>query len=140
MLLLEAACNACNSLNNSFLLEMKSYTFPPNAVNQVGEAICLLFAEKPEFQNFIKLLNSDDFLMKLRNFNKEAVSDYTIIQLEKYVKNPNFTYEYISKVSKAGSILCNWVIAIYKYAKIISEASILALMPHNLIILHWKNF
>ena len=102
---------------------MKALTSPPHAVNQVGEAMCLLFNEKPEYQNFKKMLGSYDFVAKLRSFNKDAVSDYTVKQLEKYVNDPNFTYEYITKVSKAVGNMSSWVIAMHKYAKIKSEAS-----------------
>ena len=115
--------NACNSLDKSSLVQLKALASPPYAVNQVGEALCLLFNEKPEYQNFKSMLGSYDFIAKLRNFNKDAVSDYTVKQLEKYVNDPNFTYEYISKVSKAVGNLSSWVIAIHKYAKIKSEAS-----------------
>ena len=93
---------------------MKAYKSPPDAVKNVAEAVCLLFAKEPNYQNFLKLIVDYTFVKAMVNYDTSRVSDYALTRLSKYVENENFTPEYVAKISVGASFLCAWVISIYR--------------------------
>ena len=108
-------------LKKSDIVEMKSLKSPPNALVLVSEAICILYSVQPNFNNFIKLISETDVISLLNNLDKENISDYSMEKLEKYIQMPDYTSEYITKVSKPAGLICQWTINVYQYAKLASS-------------------
>ncbi|RNA37676.1 serine threonine- kinase pats1 [Brachionus plicatilis] len=104
-----------NKLNRKNLASMKGFTAPPSAVQSVGEAICYLFARPPNYQNFAKIINSNDFIIQLKNFDLNTVNDYKLKHLKDYVQMQNFNPTYIGEISIPASMLCEWVLSVYNY-------------------------
>ncbi|RNA31795.1 dynein heavy chain domain-containing 1-like [Brachionus plicatilis] len=104
-----------DSIRKSDIAEIKSFKAPPAAVQSIAEALCYLFSKPPNFQNFIKLVNTTDFISQLKYFDLESVNDYKLTQIKKYIQMEDFIPEYVGKISKASAILCNWIICVYKY-------------------------
>ncbi len=102
-------------LHKSDIVEMKAYRSPPNAVQQVAEAVCLIYSKPASFDNFKRLIESHDFINQLSTFDAQSIAEYTLKSLEKYIRDENFNQEYISKISKFASYLCSWCRLVYKF-------------------------
>lgn len=121
--LLAKAESRIKALRKSDIVEMKAYKSPPRAVVMISEALCILFATQPSYQNFLKLTSRADFIQLLVDYNTQAISDYTLEQLEKYISDPDFNEDYISKISYSAGQLCAWVKLIYEFGKVYSSVS-----------------
>ena len=78
--------------------------------------------EKP--QNWAQAkteLNDTAFLPKLKNFDKDNISNATVKKIEKFTKDATFTPTQVAKVSLAAGALCQWVHAMYIYAQVSRE-------------------
>ena len=115
---LNSAIRALNNLNKSDIVEIKSYPKPPGGVEMVMSAVCLLFKEKQNWDTSKKLLGDLAFLENCKNFPKDDISNQTLRKLQTYITNPDFNRETIEKISIAAGSLCEWVIAMDKYARI----------------------
>ena len=100
--------------------ELRSYKYPPNGVKMVGEAVCYLFAKEASWKNFTELVVMfDAFKAKILSYDIATISEYALKCLEKYVEQtPEFKPEYIMKMSRICSILCEWVINVYLSKKL----------------------
>ena len=72
---LQEAIDALDSLDKSDISEIRVYTKPPDLVNQVFAAVCILFRQKPDWSTAKHLLADQGFLKKLVNFDKNNVPD-----------------------------------------------------------------
>ena len=113
-----------DNVSKSDVVELKSYKAPPQAIVPVSEAVCLLFAKKPSFENFVKLVNSTDILNSMRSYDLDHVSEYALTELKKIIDKPEYKPENIKKVSKFATFLCKWTIYVYKYSMLKSSVSI----------------
>lgn len=109
--------NCLNGLNRKRLANMKGFTAPPAAVQAVGEAICILFAKTASYQNFSKMINSNDFMSQLKNFDLNLINDYKLKHLKDYIQMKNFNPSFIREISGGAALLCQWVICIYEYCQ-----------------------
>jgi dynein heavy chain len=104
---LESAVKALNSLTKADITEVKSFTNPPNAVRIVMEAVCVMMGEKESWDVAKKLLGKSDFLDSLQNYDKDNIAESRLKKLRKnYINLEEMQVEVISKVSKAGTGLC----------------------------------
>ena len=103
------------SISKSSFVEIKSYAAPPRAVEAVAEATCILFATKPLYDNFKKLLNQRDLITSLCNYDPDSISDYALNELKKYINDPNFKQEYVVRISVACAAICQLIIALYNF-------------------------
>lgn len=55
---------------------------------------------------------------QLRDFDKEHISEKTLKKIAAYTSHDDFKPDIVGAVSTAAKSLCQWVIAIEKYAKI----------------------
>ena len=104
------------SVDPKAINELKSFSAPPGAVKNIANACCLLFAMRPEYTNFKKLVSDRDYMKKILNYDRNNVSDYVIVKLKPIVDLPEFTYEYTKKISSVSAVLCQWVRFIYSYS------------------------
>lgn len=107
--------NNAKKIKQQDLDELKSFKAPPTVVQNVAESICYLFAKQASYQNFVKLLNKDDFLSRLKNFDSNYINNYKLNQLKKYLEMPDFNCTSIANVSQPASILCDWIRSVYNY-------------------------
>jgi len=104
-----------DKINKSQISEIRSFKNPPSIVSLVGEAICLYVNKTPSYENFKGLLVNPDFIDKLKEYNFNNISEYTMNKLKKYIDDPRFTLENIKKYSQMSVYLAAWVIAVYHF-------------------------
>ncbi|RYY35578.1 hypothetical protein EON62_02400, partial [archaeon] len=113
-----AAVKALKSLDKKQIQEVKSFTNPPRLVGYVMEAVCILLGYKETWDDAKKLMNQMNFLEQLASYDKDNINPKIIAKVTKYVRDPEFTPDTVSKVSMAATSLCLWVRAIYKYDEV----------------------
>ncbi|CAG5117460.1 unnamed protein product, partial [Candidula unifasciata] len=126
----ESALSSLKSLNKTDVTEVRALQRPPPGVKLVMEATCIMKGIKPkkvagdlpgqkidDYWEVGKgqLQDPQKFLDSLFNYDKDNIPPEVIKKIEPYAVNPNFTPEAISKVSKACTSICQWVLAMYKY-------------------------
>jgi len=94
---------------------MKAYKQPPELVQLVLEAVCILLGRKPSWDEAKKLMSDMGFLQSLQDFDKDNIDPKKIKAIQKYVKNDSFQPDTVGKVSKAAKSLCLWVNAPHLY-------------------------
>ncbi|KAE8744396.1 hypothetical protein FOCC_FOCC009000 [Frankliniella occidentalis] len=115
---LEEAMHALDALNKKDLTEIKSYPKPPYKVEMVMEAVMILKKVEPTWAEAKRQLGDVEFLNKLRDFDKDHISDRVLKKVGTYTSREEFDPEAVGVVSTAAKSLCMWVKAIEKYAKI----------------------
>ena len=99
-------------------MEMRTMKNPPEIVQQVMEAVCILLGVKPDW-NTAKVMLQDSMLVnKILEIDKDNLPDYTMKRIRRYIDNPKFNPEEIQKISRASCTFAMWVRAIDLYAKI----------------------
>ncbi|KAJ1520022.1 hypothetical protein ONE63_004252 [Megalurothrips usitatus] len=114
---LEEAMKALDALNKRDLTEIKSYPKPPYIVEMVMEAVMILKKVEPTWAEAKRQLGDVEFLNKLRDFDKDHISDRVLKKVGLYTSREEFEPESVGVVSTAAKSLCMWVRAIEKYAK-----------------------
>lgn len=66
-------------------------------------------------------LNDPGFLTKVKNFDKDSISNNTLKKIERFTKDPTFAPNNVLKVSRAAGALCMWVHAMQMYAEVYRE-------------------
>jgi dynein heavy chain, axonemal len=133
MPVLERALKALNTLTKNDITEVKGMKSPPAGVKLVMEAVCIMRNVKPSkvkdpnsgkamedyWESAKKMLMENDFLDRLRNYDKDHIDPKIIARIEPYLSNPEFEPEKVLQASKAAHGLCCWVRAIDAYDKVI---------------------
>ena len=120
---LAAANKALDSLDKKDVQEVKVFNTPPELVQVVMEAVCILFNRKPDWKNAKTLLGEGDFLKQMVNYDKDNIPEATLRKLKPYIDNPKFQPEAVEKVSRACTSMCLWVRAIDLYAHVFREVA-----------------
>ncbi|KAH0571621.1 Dynein heavy chain [Spironucleus salmonicida] len=117
---LKAAQDALDALNDSDIVEVKSFKKFANSVQLVLFAVMVLLKKKPDLETAKAALNSSqvNFLQSLRRFDENSITEAQSKQLRKYLQDPNFTPETVAKASRACSSICQWVVALSEYATV----------------------
>ncbi|CAH2077132.1 unnamed protein product, partial [Iphiclides podalirius] len=109
---------ALDALNKKDITEVKSYPKPPQKVEMVMEAVLILLQKEPTWAEAKRQLGDQYFLDRLRDFDKDNISDKTLKKIGTYTAKPDFEPEIVGTVSLAAKSLCLWVRAIEKYGKV----------------------
>lgn len=119
---LEAAQQALNTLDKNNLTEMKSFANPPSAVLVVASAVLVLLApggkvSKDRSWKAAKAMmgNVDKFLEQLKTYNKDAIPEMCLKEVQVYIKDPIFVPELVKTQSSAAAGLCSWCVNILRY-------------------------
>lgn len=115
---LQAAVKALDSLDKNDIAEVRVFTKPPELVQTVLEAVCILCNQKTDWASAKVLLGEPTFLKRLYEYEKDNIPDATLKKLRKYIENPKFEPDVVEKVSKAAKSLCMWVRAVDLYARV----------------------
>nr|AGE96255.1 dynein heavy chain [Encephalitozoon cuniculi] len=124
--LLEESGRGIKELSKSNLSEIKVMINPPEIVRSTVEAVFWLVEGRSkgdmgsiEWKQLIQFMKREDFVSKVLGCETLEIPD----ALEKLVSGPLFVHEKALNASKACGSLFLWVMARYKYAKIMLEIS-----------------
>ena len=131
---LKQAQDALNTLDQSDINNIKVMIKPPETVQMVMEAICVL-CQIPPIMNVIgktqkvpnywetskKFLSDKEFLKTLINFDKDNIPDNVINRIRaQYVSNTAvFNPKRVEKASSAAKGICEWLLALDEYDKVL---------------------
>ncbi|XP_054274165.1 dynein axonemal heavy chain 2 [Macrosteles quadrilineatus] len=115
---LQEAMEALEALNKKDITEVRSYGRPPSKVELVMEAVMILKQVEPTWAEAKRQLGDVNFLNQLRDFDKDHISEKTLKKIAAYTTHEDFKPEIVGVVSTAAKSLCQWVLAIEKYAKV----------------------
>ncbi|KAG7383179.1 hypothetical protein PHYPSEUDO_003966 [Phytophthora pseudosyringae] len=118
---LNAAVAALDSLDKKDITEVKGFVKPPQAVQVVMEAVCIMLGEKADWDNSKRILSRSTFMFELKEYDKDNIPQTVLKKIRKYIENPEFAVEEVKKVSRAAMSLCMWVHAIDTYARVFRE-------------------
>ncbi|XP_035825634.1 dynein heavy chain domain-containing protein 1 [Aplysia californica] len=114
----EAAAQVLDNLDYACVEELKSYPSPPETVEYVMNAVCLLF-NKPQTWDSAKSLMADkSFFQELIFYNKDDIPEDIFNALKRFMVNPLFDPHVVRFASSAASSMCCWVRAVYMYSSI----------------------
>ncbi|GMF53157.1 unnamed protein product [Phytophthora fragariaefolia] len=111
----QEATEALSQINKYHIVEMKSFTNPPQLVRLVMQAVCVLLDAPPTWSEALRILADIRFLDRLRNFNKDCIDPSLIDRVKFYVNHPDFSMENMRRASLASTTLCKWVLALVRY-------------------------
>lgn len=120
---LHAAVSALDSLDKKDITEVKGFVKPPQAVQVVMEAVCIMLGEKPDWDTSKRILSRSTFMNDLKEYDKDNIPPATLKKIRKYIDNPEFAVDEVKKVSRAAMSLCMWVHAIDTYARVHKEVA-----------------
>ena len=115
---LESAVQALNALNKNDINEIRSFKKPPDLVQTVMDAVCILIEAPIGWDSAKKVLGDTSFLKNLIDYDKDAIGESVLKKLQKYVNNEEFTPANVGRVSKAAKSLCMWCLAMDTYSKV----------------------
>lgn len=118
---LRKAMDALEKLDRNAVTEVKSYPKPPMAVERVMSAIMILLQKETSWASAKKELADPGFLQRLKEFDKNNISNATLKAVGKYTKFKDFNPDDISSVSVAAGAMSEWVLAMEQYAKVFRD-------------------
>lgn len=123
---LESAQQAVNTLNQADIAELKTVKEPTENVEMTFKAVAMLLEERPNFEKItwpdIKKVLASNFFAKLKSYDKDNIPPKVVAALDKFVnKYPNFKPEIVKQSTEAGKSLCEWVLAIQTYTKVVKK-------------------
>ncbi len=118
MPVLRAAFDALKALNKNDINEIKAFQKPPKLVQFVMEAVCILLNAKPDWNAAKQIMSDVNFLKKLQEYDANHIPEATLKKIKPYIESRDFQPIIIEKVSKVAKSMCQWVIAVDKYAKV----------------------
>ena len=120
---LEKAMKEVDKLNKGDVAEVKNYKQPPGPVELTLSAVMVLFKKPTDWKTAKGVIGDPSFLHNVKSYDKDNVNDATIKKLGKYIKDPGFTPEAITKVSRAAGALCVWCHAINIYSTVFRDVA-----------------
>ncbi|KAL4102901.1 hypothetical protein PRIC1_006643 [Phytophthora ramorum] len=111
----QEATEALSQINKYHIVEMKSFTHPPQLVRLAMQAVCVLLDVPPTWSEALRILADIRFLDRLRNFDKDSIDPTLIDRVKFYVNHPDFSMENMRRASLASTTLCKWVLALVRY-------------------------
>jgi dynein heavy chain len=85
-----AAQEALEGLDKKHISEIKSFPTPPDAVATVMAAVMTVLGKDPGWPSVKKELADSNFVKKIMDFDKEAISPIILKKIEKYTKMESF--------------------------------------------------
>ena len=115
---LDAAMQALTSIDKVEFLELRQLKSPPEVIQQVMEAVCILLGVKTDWATAKQILLDPYFQQKMIDIEKENIPEQSVKKIRRYTDNARFVPDEIAKVSKAAAAMCMWVRAVDLYMKI----------------------
>ena len=119
----EEAKNSVSSIKTSHLQEIRVLRTPPNMIEQVMSAVCLMLGKvTPNWDSVRKVLQEKDFITSIVNFESNKITENLRNELDKkYLSNPEFNFENAQRASKACGPLVKWIRAQIEYTRILNR-------------------
>ncbi|XRA97027.1 dynein axonemal heavy chain [Pycnococcus provasolii] len=117
---LDRALVGCFDLEgNADLAEVRSFVNPPQLVKSVLFAVLLLLDEDLSWPNARRVLNESKpfFAKRLEALDRNAIEPSKLRALQQYVQQESFTPDAVAQSSQAARAVCEWVLAIDRYAR-----------------------
>ncbi|KAF6780273.1 hypothetical protein AHF37_00288 [Paragonimus kellicotti] len=117
------AKQAVNSVKRSQLVEIRALGAPPPPVRLAIEAVCTMLGETSmDWKELRSCLLRDNFIPSIVNFNVEQITDSIRDTMKKkYLSNPDYNFEKVSRASSACGPMVKWAIAQIQYADILKN-------------------
>jgi len=113
---LKAAIRAVSELNKDDISELKKVNNPVPAVELALKCtLTYLGYTKIDWALAQKTMADMKFLDRLKNFEKDSITDKIYKKVEKIVDSPEFNAEIMTRASKAAGGLAKWCQAIKLY-------------------------
>lgn len=120
---LNAAVAALDALDKKDITEVKGFVKPPQAVQVVMEAVCIMLGEKPDWETSKRVLSRSTFMAELKDYDKDNIPAAVLKKVRRYIESPEFAVDEVKKVSRPAMSLCMWVHAIDTYARVVKEVA-----------------
>lgn len=122
---LDAAKASLEKLDKSKITEIKSFPSPPEAVKTVMEAVMVVFDEKLDWNNVKKVISDPKaFVDQMKGFDVKSLDQKRINTLrKKYINQKGFVPAEVEKKSVAAKSMCEWVLALDKYAYVLKKVA-----------------
>ncbi|XP_055549943.1 dynein axonemal heavy chain 6 [Wyeomyia smithii] len=115
---LKAAQDALKALNKNDINELRVFQKPPKLVQFVMEAVLILLGAKTDWNSAKVVMADVNFLKRLEEYDKEHIPETILKKLKTYIEHKDFQPPIIEKVSKVAKSMCQWVIAVERFAKV----------------------
>lgn len=118
------AQQAVKSIKKQYLVEIRSMGNPPAIVKLALESICLLLGENATDWKAIRaVIMRENFINSIvQNFSTEDITDEMREKMKnKYLSNPDYNVEKVSRASMACGPMVKWAIAQINYADMLKR-------------------
>ena len=121
----EEAKKSVSSIQKTHLDEIRGLRKPPQMIQRVLEAVCLMLGHgNLSWDQLRKVLMDSNFIPQIVSFDSKSIPKDTRAQLmEKYVSDPSFTFEAANRASKACGPLVKWLIAQIEFSEILNRVA-----------------
>ena len=82
---LKVALKEVEKLDRSAITEIKAYLNPPVAVEKVVSCVMILLGKPTDWISAKKVLGETNFVLNLKNFDKEKIKESVLRLIKKYV-------------------------------------------------------
>lgn len=121
--LIQESLRSVGEISKSHLSEIKALAKPPEIIKNTVEAVFYMIEgdttrrQRAEWRRLIQFMKNEDFISKVLNCGDIEISE----ALELLVNDGSFTYEKAQNASKACGPLFRWVMAKYRYTRVLQE-------------------
>ena len=100
-----AAEESLEKLDKKYIAEIKSFPSPPPDVEMVMYAVMVILNKDATWATVKKELADPQFVKKIKEYEKDKISQNILKKIEKYTKKEEFDPMYIQKKSEAAGAL-----------------------------------
>ncbi|KAI0984717.1 hypothetical protein GJ496_002628 [Pomphorhynchus laevis] len=117
------AKQAVQGIKKQHLVELRSLREPPAAVKLTSECICLIMGqEMSDWKTVRAFIVGDGFINSIVNFKTDTISQSAREKIRsKYLSNPDFSFERVSKGSHVCGPLYKWAVAQLEYSDMLNK-------------------
>ncbi|VDP72907.1 unnamed protein product [Echinostoma caproni] len=103
--------------------EIKAMKNPPPVIKMAVESICLLLGDhSTDWRQILTTVMKDTFVPSILNFNTDEITDSIRETMKKkYLSNPDYNFEKVSRASTACGPMVKWAIAQISYADMLKK-------------------
>lgn len=80
-------------------MDMRLIKAPPEALQQVMEAVCILLGVKADWTTAKVVLGDPQFQQRLLEIDKDNISEQVSKRIRRYIENPKFVPDEVAKVT-----------------------------------------
>jgi len=109
-------------LTKGAITEVKGFAQPPEAVQVVLEAVCILLGDKPDWDSAKRVMSRTSFLDELKGYDKDNIPPKALAKIRaNYIDHPLMVTADVTRKSAAAGPMCAWVHAVNTYSIVAKE-------------------